>query len=92
MIRFKESELKKTSEEYWILHSIKNDLLTFSNPIMYQGYMIYHSGWVGFGEFTFVHTDYDGAEDANDHRCGGGESIEDCINQINEYILTYETI
>jgi hypothetical protein len=34
--------------------------------------------------FTFVHQDYDGAEDANDHRFGDGVSIQDCIEQIQE--------
>ena len=92
MIRFKESELRKTTDQYWILESIKANLLTFSNPIIYQNYLIFHVDEIDprNNEFKFVHDDYDGAPDANDHRHGFGESIQDCIHQINQYILENE--
>jgi hypothetical protein len=35
-------------------------------------------------DFHFYHDDYDGAEDANDNRCGHGSSIEDCMKQIDD--------
>lgn len=92
MIRFKESELEKTSDEYWLLDSIKTNTLTYSNPVMYQGYRIFHWDEVdpACNQFRFVHEDYDGADDAKDHRFGYGDSINDCIRQINEYILDNE--
>lgn len=91
MKRFKESDLTKTSEEYWILESIKTGTLTYENPVMYQGYRIHHNGANEKAiPYTFQHEDYDGADDAHDHRYGFGSSIEDCIRQINEYILENE--
>jgi len=53
--------------------------------LKYKSYYIYH-GYGYAGIFDFVHEDYDGAEDAHDNRLGIGESIEDCINQIEEQI------
>jgi len=51
--------------------------------LKYKGYFIYH----GYTEkFNFVHEDYDGGPDSHDHRVGGGKSIEDCIEQIEEQI------
>lgn len=35
-------------------------------------------------DFTFYHDDYDGAEDGNDNRAGTGETLQDCIDQIEE--------
>jgi hypothetical protein len=35
-------------------------------------------------DWSFVHDDYDGAEDAHDSRHGYGRSVQDCINQIEE--------
>lgn len=92
MKNFKQSELKKTSAEYWILESIKKNILTYDNPVKYQGYLIYPSDEVDHKMcgFTWVHEDYDGAPDAYDHRHGFGASIEGCIMQINEYILENE--
>lgn len=86
---FKESELKETSREYWILQSIKVNQPTYDNSVMYQDYRIYmDTNW--FGKWTFVHDSYDGAPDAKDNRHGFGSSIDDCIKQINEYILENE--
>jgi len=36
--------------------------------------------------WTFVHEDYDGAEDGRDFRCGHGESVMDCIKQIKNLV------
>jgi hypothetical protein len=33
-------------------------------------------------DWHFHHKDFDGAPDANDHRCGHGASYEDCLDQI----------
>jgi hypothetical protein len=90
MKRFKVSELKRTSSEYWILESIKRNALTYDNPLTYQGYRICHSEGIHPRAFIYVHDDYDGAPDANDHRHGYGDSIEDCIREINQYILENE--
>lgn len=62
------------------------NLITFSNPVWYGEWRIYHNN-AAMGRsstFAFCHDDYDGAEDANDNRCGYGASIEDCINEIEE--------
>ena len=90
MIRFKESELKKTSSEYWILESIKSGTLTYDNPLMYQGFRIYHNYGSSLQDYGFQADDYDGAPDANDYRFGFGDSVTDCLNQINTYILENE--
>ena len=86
MKRFKVSELKKTSAEYWILESIKYGVLTYDNHLMYQGYRIFHEDEIDpmANRFKFVHDDYDGAPDANDYRFGVGISIMDCVKKINE--------
>lgn len=34
--------------------------------------------------FEFVHKDYDGSPDGGDYRCGHGETLEDCKEQIDE--------
>ena len=86
---FKLSELKKTSAEYWMLDSIKCNVISSYNPIKYMDYLIQQNDSCG-GKYSFVHDGYDGAPDANDHRYGFGSSIEDCIQQINQYILENE--
>lgn len=90
MKRFKLSELKKTSAEYWILDSIKTGTLTYDNPLIYQGCRIYHNDGGPFQAYAYQADDYDGAPDAHDNRFGFGDSVTDCINQINEYILENE--
>lgn len=35
-------------------------------------------------DWNFVHKDFDGAPDANDHRCGTGKDVADCLNQIRD--------
>lgn len=82
----------RTDDSYWLLDSIRKNTLTYSNPIIYHGYRIFHDDEIDprFGKFRFVHDDYDGAPDARDARHGEGTSIMDCIRQINEYILDNE--
>lgn len=80
-------QLKNTSAEYWILESIKSDKLTYDNPLTYQGYRICHSDGLHPSPFVYIHEDYDGAPDAKDHRHGYCKSIEDCIHEINQYII-----
>jgi hypothetical protein len=36
-------------------------------------------------DWCYVHDDYDGAEDANDKRCGYGYSIRDCQKEIDAW-------
>jgi hypothetical protein len=36
-------------------------------------------------DWDWYHDDYDGAEDANDHRCGSAASPEACIDDIHEW-------
>lgn len=35
-------------------------------------------------DWTYVHDDYDGAEDSGDRRCGYAPDIATCIVEINE--------
>lgn len=59
---------------------------SYDNPIWYKKYKIYlsHIGIVENFEYEFVHDDYDGAEDANDHRYGYATSVDDAKAQIDE--------
>jgi hypothetical protein len=36
-------------------------------------------------DWDWWHEDYDGADDANDHRCGSAASLEACIDEIHEW-------
>lgn len=91
MKRFKDkSQLRNTSSEYWVLMSIETNTPSYENPITYQGMLIYSYNVAKGLTWSWVAEDYDGAPDANDHRHGHGKSIEDCIHQINEYILENE--
>lgn len=55
----------------------------YHNPIWYKGYRIFVSD-CEYVNYEFVHDDYDGAPDANDNRCGYGQTIENCKDQIDE--------
>lgn len=35
-------------------------------------------------DYSFFHDSYDGAPDSDDHRCGSGSSVDDCIDQIHD--------
>jgi len=56
----------------------------YHNPIWYGRWRIYRDP--DFGDprcaFSFVHDDYDGAEDSNDNRYGFGKTVEECIKLI----------
>jgi len=57
----------------------------YDNPIWYKRYRIYLSDMYevhGF-EYEYVHDNFDGAEDANDNRCGQARSIEDAKAEID---------
>lgn len=62
---------------------IQRNILSHENPLMYRGYLIYHNGGGWGGKFEFIHKDYDGEEDS---RFGHGESVEHCVEQINDQI------
>lgn len=55
-------------------------------PHIYREYRIYPASYSPAAQFDweFAHTDYDGAPDGNDNRCGRGASLQDCIDQIDE--------
>lgn len=65
---------------------LETGTLTFENPLRYGEYRIYHNamGWPIGHAFAYLHDQYDGY---GDHRLGTGETIKDCILQINEKIL-----
>jgi hypothetical protein len=48
----------------------------------YRQFEIYPGGWYGW---AYVHEDYDGAPDANDHRCGDEKTIQACKEAIDTY-------
>ena len=54
---------------------------TWDNPIWYRGFRIYLSDYEGF---CYCHDDYDGAPDAGDNRCGHGQTVAECIDEIDE--------
>lgn len=58
----------------------------YNAPIWYGKYRIYHNT-IGFGgKWHFSHDDYDGAPDSNDNRAGEGDTVEECLEQIQEQI------
>lgn len=65
---------------------IDNNIVTYSNAVMYRNYKIYHTADGYISKFCFVHQDYDGAPDAHDHRHGFAASIDEAIILINEQI------
>ena len=54
--------------------------------LIYRDYFIYHGYGYSNKAFDFCHNSYDGAPDSNDHRLGQGDSLEDCMEQIDEQI------
>ncbi len=63
----------------------KRPFLAFGQ-LTYRDYYIYNGYGYSGHAFDFCHTSYDGAEDARDYRHGQGDSIEDCMEQIDEQI------
>ena len=56
----------------------------YSNPIWYGKWRIYISDLyeVHGYMYDYVHDDYDGAEDANDNRCGQAHSVDEAKFEI----------
>lgn len=70
--------------------AIEKNIVTYQNAIMYRGYRIHHRDSAYDKRWSFIHDDYDGAEDAHDHRLGSESTIEECIVAINEQIKDNE--
>jgi hypothetical protein len=50
---------------------------SWSNPVWHKGFRIYVSDFMFPGmAYEYCHDDYDGADDANDNRCGHAASID----------------
>lgn len=61
-----------------------NPTPNFADETVYRDYIISPGSFGPGDRFSFAHDDYDGAEDAFDHRCGYGATVEDCKAQIDE--------
>lgn len=60
---------------------------SWSNPIWYRNKWRIYVGEPAYGPqfaYAFTHDDFDGAEDANDNRCGHAASIAEAKNTIDE--------
>ena len=57
---------------------------SWTNPIWYRRYRIYQSDTVLSPPWAYVHDDYDGAEDAHDHRHGYAGSVIEAKVEIDE--------
>lgn len=56
----------------------------WSNPIWYRDvWRIYESSICDY-LYHYTHDDYDGADDANDHRLGSCNTVEECKEEIEE--------
>lgn len=58
---------------------------SYSNPIWHGKWRIFVSDHMFDQSYEYVHDDYDGAEDAEDDRCGYAKSIEQAKELIDEY-------
>jgi hypothetical protein len=56
---------------------------TWDNPIWYRKFRIYLTDHC-FVNWEYVHDDYDGAPDAGDNRYGHGQTVAECIDEIDE--------
>lgn len=61
-----------------------------SADIRHGDWRIYPTGFYAHHRWreiawTYCHDDFDGAPDANDHRCGTAASVEACIAEIDEW-------
>lgn len=61
---------------------------TYDNPVWYRKYRIYlcdqDAHTFGGYEYAYVHDDYDGAEDAYDHRHGYTKTIDEAKTEIDD--------
>ena len=55
---------------------------SWSSPIWYGRWRIYQAA---LGNWLFSHDDFDGAEDANDMRCGYEHTVEECKAEIDAW-------
>lgn len=58
---------------------------TYFNPIWYGKWRIYISDNPCQQSYDYVHTDFDGAPDANDGRYGHARTVEEAKAEIDEY-------
>lgn len=58
-----------------------------SEPILHRGWRIHLSDLVGTHgyKYEYAHDDYDGADDANDHRCGHANTVEEAKAEIDHH-------
>ena len=61
---------------------------SWDNPIWYRDYRIFVDDCAGarIPGYGFSHDDYDGAEDANDHRRGWAYQLDEAKAEIDEQI------
>ena len=61
-------------------------LPTYADPVWYRGFRIYYDRvpYVAGNDWSYVHDDYDGADDAHDNRAGTEASLEACKTEIDE--------
>jgi hypothetical protein len=67
---------------------------SYDNPVWYGEWRIF-VGEPQYGSqfaYQYVHDDFDGAEDANDHRCGHAPTIDECKAEIDEYEAEQQTL
>lgn len=62
--------------------------VSWEHPIWYGKWWIYPNDFTAHPEawrvaWSFVHDDFDGAEDAGDHRCGYAATVEACRAEID---------
>lgn len=56
----------------------------WSNPIWYRDVWRIYESSVCEDTYHYLHDDYDGADDANDHRLGSCNTVEECKEEIEE--------
>lgn len=66
---------------------------SYANPIWYGKWRIF-VGEPQYGKqfaYQYLHDDFDGAEDANDYRCGHAATVDECRAEIDDYELEHPT-
>jgi len=67
----------------------KGRIINKMKDINYRGYVISFSD-SDYINYEWSHESYDGAPDAEDYRCGHAESVEICMEEIDEDIINNE--
>ncbi len=57
---------------------------SWTNPIWYRNYRIFRSDLMIAPPWTYIHDDYDSADDYTDPRHGYCDSIDECKAEIDE--------